>query len=109
MQEHEIKALEDKLQYLKTELNKNVNDLELPAHTAVAGLPDELAQLITDNIKLKMRVAVLKRVRIASCGLRKERVRNFPFFKYSPDKFLLHVTFFFWSKLLYKFLILGGR
>ncbi|XP_034251307.1 arginine--tRNA ligase, cytoplasmic [Thrips palmi] len=59
--EHEIKNLEDKLQYLRTELNKNVSDLELPAHTAVAGLPDELAQLITDNIKLKMRSAVLKR------------------------------------------------
>lgn len=59
--EHEIKLLEDKLLYLRTELNKNVDDLELPAHTALAGVPDELAQLITDNIKLKMRVAVLKR------------------------------------------------
>lgn len=48
--------------HLRTELSKNINEVELPSHTAVAGLPDELAQLVTENIKLKMRSAVLKRV-----------------------------------------------
>ncbi|KAJ1529673.1 hypothetical protein ONE63_006430 [Megalurothrips usitatus] len=59
--EHEIKLIEDKLHYLRTELSKNIDDVELPSHTSVAGLPDELAQLITENIKLKMRLGVLKR------------------------------------------------
>lgn len=59
--EHEIKLIEEKLKQLRSEASKNINDVDLPSHTAVAGLPDDLAQLITENIKLKMRSAVLKR------------------------------------------------